>query len=191
MFTVEHGGVMADLREAYAATHTASMEWSEHERAIDRIAASGRCSVLGVALWKARYMACIHFKGAEVVAFEKVALREAMEALKSLYSNRYRSDGDDLVVRLVVQSLAEWIHQACRDCGGRRELMAGETRVVCDTCGGSGLRRYSDAERSRMMQISYGMVKHSAHKLQWLRDQIGTEDVKVNYQMAFELEKSS
>ena len=134
-------------------------------------------------------MSCLHFKDGTFFAYEKSAFRDCLRLLTDAYRTRYKADSEALAVDLVVQALAEWINQSCRDCGGARELVVGDLKVICNTCGGTGLHRYSDFERSRAMRISYAIVKHSRHKLQWLADQIGTEDRRVNYEMGAELER--
>ena len=67
--------------------------------------------------------------------------------------------------------------------------MLEDRRVVCDTCGGSKIHRYTDAERAGTMQLSYGLTKHAAHKIQWLLGLMGEADAKVNAEMCRQLER--
>lgn len=39
----------------------------------------------------------------------------------------------------------------CQDCLGAKELMADQLRIVCHTCAGSGVRRYTDQSRAHFM----------------------------------------
>lgn len=169
---------MANLREAYAATSLASLEMdAERERAIDRVAAAGRCPTLGVNIWKARYM------------LESKAYQDALGQLRLHFSDRYRAESLDIAKRIVEQCFHEFLVNACKDCNGAKELMAGELRVICETCEGSGIRRYTDFERARSMKLSMQRVKSLNHKLNWLLGEIQSMDNQVNTIMAAELER--
>lgn len=170
--------VMANLREAMASTALASLEWNpDWERAVDRVAASGRVEPLGLAIWKARYM------------IEASGYRRAREGLTAIYRSRYRRDPLDFALKLVDHSLHEYIFQFCRNCRGVREVMLEQRRVFCPTCAGSGLKRYSDGDRARALGISYAQVKHAAHKFSWMLNKIADLDREVNVGIARELER--
>ena len=67
--------------------------------------------------------------------------------------------------------------------------MVEKLKVVCAECQGSGLRRYSDEARARAMQLSYGLAKHMAHKIQWLLNEMHSLDREVNTVLAEQLER--
>jgi len=166
------------MRELYAATHHASLQWTEdHERAIDRVAAAGRAPTLGVQIWRARYM------------LESKAYQDAINGLTAHYLARYKAERPDMARRLVEEILSEFMGPSCISCNGARELVEDELRVVCDSCHGTGLRHYTDMERAGRMKLSYGRVKSLSHKMMWLMDEIGSMDKSVNEIVSFELER--
>ena len=170
----------SNLRGVYASVSLANLAWDENqERAIDRIAASGKAAKLGVSLWKAKYM------------LEVRCYHDAHELLLVLYRRRYRRDDDVTANAMVEQALVEYISPHCRRCLGKGELVADEVLVMCDVCAGSRMHRYGDAERARRMRLSYSVTRASGHKLVWLHDLIGDEDRKVNERLNVELERAS
>lgn len=172
------GVIIANLREPYAAAARQSLEWDEdYERAIDRIAAAGMCERFGLDLWRARY------------ALDVASYQSARKLLVILFRERYRSEDPGVVEKVVEQCLHEFLSSACIACNGAREIIAGDLRRVCDTCGGTGVRRYSESTRSRMMEISFGKTKMLSHKFQWLLNEMATADVEVNELMNVELER--
>lgn len=169
---------MTNLREAYASTALASLEWSEErERAIDRVAAAGKCSRLGVDLWKARYM------------LESKAYQDCSEGLRLHYLNRYKAESQGIAERIVSECLHEFLGPVCLVCSGRRELIAGDLKITCAECDGSGLRRYSDVDRARHMQLSLEYVLVLSRKIGWLMNELFELDRSVNAVLAEELER--
>lgn len=169
---------MSNLREPYAATAMAGLAWSaEQEKAIDRVAAAGTTDVLGLMLWKSKYM------------LESAAYAQARKRILEIYRNRYSRDSVEVSGALVDQVLREYLAPACRGCRGVGEMMVGERRVICEACAGSKIHNYGNEERARTMQISYGLVKILSHKLQWLLGLLNDSDARVNYQMNIELER--
>lgn len=168
---------MANLRESLAATAYAGLAWDENtEKAIDRVAASGKADPLGLLLWKARYM------------LESVAYAAAQQELLRIYRKRYR-DNPTVSAAIVGQAMREYINPACRACQGRGEMRGGQRIIVCPACNGTKIHRYGDAERARLMAISYGLTKASSHKLQWLAGLLNGVDKRVNYCLNVELER--
>lgn len=160
---------IANLREVYAATALASLEWSElREQAVDRVAASGKVPALGLLLWKARYQ------------LESKAYQEAHKKLAQAFLERYRSETADTAERCVDQALHEFLSPACSECNGARELIADDLRIECEACRGSGIKRYSDQERSRYMKVSMAKVRVLSGKLYWLACEMGTQERLVN-----------
>lgn len=67
-----------------------------------------------------------------------------------------------ILERACFQVLMEWSHPNCMDCAGvgkinvRRYEISTDTKVddvLCETCGGDGVRRYSDKQRMLALQI--------------------------------------
>lgn len=168
---------MANLREALVATSLASFAWADSERAIDRVAASGKCPRLGVDLWKARYM------------LEARAYHDARKGLIVMYRERYIRERLDIVERLVDQGLHEFLSPFCKACLGAKEMMVGELKVMCGVCMGVGVKKYTDEERASCMGLSYGLTKRLAHKLRWLNGEMQALDKEVNIQLNIELER--
>lgn len=168
---------MSNLREAYSHVSFASLEWDETtERAVDRVAAAALASPLGLLLWKAKYL------------LEVDAYKRAQTALNEIYRKRYR-DTPTVAAALVGQALREFLAPSCRTCRGVGEHMLEDRRVVCETCNGTKIHRYTDQERAGTMQLSYGLTKHAAHKIQWLLGLMGDEDRQVNLVMRQQLER--
>ena len=168
----------ANMREAYAGTGRASLEWNpDAERSIDRVAAAGKANALGVNLWKAK-------NGLESVAFLR-----AVDQLSVVYSERYRREDADLVGKLCFQAISEWVAQFCTTCAGTREVMHGELKTICTACAGSGVRRYTDEQRARMMMVSFDKMRRMGGRFRWLHDYISREDWMANDVMARNLER--
>lgn len=169
---------ISNLREAYAVAGRQSLKWdANHERAIDRIAAAGQAPRVGCDLWKARY------------SLEAKSYHAAKRGLLKVYAERYKNDAEAIAEKVVDQVLHEHLSPACETCLGSGEVIAGELKATCPECMGHRVRRYSDTERSRMMQLSYQRVKGLAHKLAWMLNKMGTWEVSVNVIMNNELER--
>ena len=172
---------MSNMREAYAATHHANLDWKEdRERAIDRIAAAGFADPLGIALWRAKYLS------------ESLAYRDANKRLVDLYrDSRSKHETQFVVEKIVDQVLHEYLSSACRACDGAREIIVGELRVMCDTCGGSGVRKYDDMGRARMMSLSLDRIKRLSRSIGWLAAEVSARDIAVNTVLLVQLERIS
>jgi len=169
---------LSNLREAYAGTGRASLEWNpDAERSIDRVAAAGKANRLGLDIWKCRY------------GLEAQALRDAISGLAVVYMIRYPRSEIDIAERVCNQVMSEYLAQFCTTCMGKREVIFGELRTACTSCAGSGIGRYSNEARARMMQISYGKVKMLSSRMQWLYNHVSTQDKNVNAAMSCELER--
>ena len=92
---------------------------------------------------------------------------------------RYSRALADLVAK---QALAEWLDPHCRTCHGARELIAGDSRIICQSCAGTGVHRYTQAQRNEaigsqharhipaalaqahhIISIAYSSSQHQAH----------------------------
>lgn len=144
------------------------------ERAIDRVAAAGLVTPIGVLIWKAKY-------ALESVAYQKLA-KEVLE----IYRKRY-SDRAEIAQILVDQALREFVAGQCSLCKGATEVLHSELMVSCPECHGSGIRRFSDAERSTSMKISWGFTKRVGHKIGWVIGFLTAEDRQVNQMMSIQL----
>lgn len=169
---------IANLREAYAASARQSLEWDENaERAIDRVAAAGLVERFGIDLWRARY------------GLDSASFINAIKLLTRVYAERYPRDGELIAGKVADQVIAEYMASFCTSCLGSREMVSGDLKAPCSACSGTGLRNYSDEERSRLMCLSYAVVKASGHKLQWIHNYVATQDSLVNDAMVRELER--
>lgn len=54
---------------------------------------------------------------------------------------------------MAAAAIIELIHPYCITCGGAREIMGEKIKVICPTCSGIGVRRYTDSERAKMVGI--------------------------------------
>lgn len=167
-----------NLRESVASTHHANLAWSaEHERAIDKVAALGLCDELGVLLWKAKYMS------------ESWAYQKARRILINLHSARFKYEARLIVDSLVEQCLHEYVADMCQWCKGAKEIIANDRRVICDACGGHGVRRYSDRDRAVNMKLAMGKVQKMARQFKALQDIIRDQDGRVNLVLMDQLER--
>jgi hypothetical protein len=170
---------LTNLREPFAATHHAGLGWEDGvEKAIDRVAASGRADALGVLLWKAKYMS------------ESPAYVDARKRLIVLYREKRSVHETPVIVEKIVdQVLHEYLSDRCRMCLGAKELVTEQLRVVCEACAGTGVRRYGDSERARTMQIGVDRVRRLSRAMQWLADEINGRDAQVNDVLGVQLER--
>ena len=165
------------MRDAYAGTGRASLAWGITERAVDRVAAAGKCSELGMNLWRTKY------------GLDSISFLRAVEQLSVVYSGRYRREDADLVGKLCFQAISEWVAQFCTTCAGTREVMHGDLKAICTACAGSGVRRYTDEQRARMLSISFDKIRRMGGRFRWLHDYISRQDGLVNDVMARNLER--
>jgi len=136
---------------------------------------------LGLAIWKMRY------------GLESVAYKEVRKQLILLYrAKRSQFETQGVVEAIVDNCLHEFMADNCRVCKGATEVLFGELKMTCPECGGLGKHRYSDKERAIFMKMAQERVKHGTRistNIHWLLNVINTLDVKVNFQMANQLER--
>lgn len=167
-----------DLREGYASIHHANLAWdADYERAIDKVAASGRASTLGVALWRAKYMN------------EAKAYRAALRMLARVLGGRHGGDGRALRERIATQCLREYIAPMCTTCLGVGEVVEKKLRIVCRTCNGVRVKWYSDRERALAMDISLAHARMLATKIRMAAETIEKADRQVNAVLVYQLER--
>src|SRR4051812_21764875 len=90
--------ILMNLREAWAASAMAGLGWeADVEKAIDRVAAGGRCGSLGLRLWHARYQN------------EVMAYRGAVLELQDVLRRRFPRESPFVRSVLVRQALMEYM----------------------------------------------------------------------------------
>jgi hypothetical protein len=142
------------------------------------VCAAGKAPKVGMELWRCKYQN------------SSVAYHALSKSLIELYRGRYKAESEDTARRVVAEALSEFLGPACQSCNGAREMILDELRIECQDCKGSGLRRYSDYDRARRMQISMQKVRSLSHKLGWLAGELGSMDRLVNAIMVDELERA-
>lgn len=168
-----------NLREPFASTAVAGLGWSEiSERPIDRVAASGFADALGVRLWKAKYQD----SSTDAVS--------AVNTLADKVKQRYKAENKDTCYRIAFQCLIEYLKPHCLLCMGRGETkLQNGVKIICRECRGTQVKRYTDFDRARSMQISLAKTRAITHKLSWLSDEIQRLDMGVNRVMNEQLER--
>jgi len=91
--------------------------------------------------------------------------------------------------KLVEMALHEAMAPNCRRCNGARELIIGERRIVCSSCEGTGLHRYTNNWRASYLRCSVSEAKRHGAAMQHIHDVIGTYDRLCNAAMSFKLER--
>ena len=164
---------MPDYRARYAGASLAGLSWDENqEKAIDRVAAAGK--VTNIALWDTAY------------GLSHAGLAKLERDLTHVLEQRYK--GEQQCAKIANQAVLEWVFGACPRCQGSGEVLHSNKIVVCPECAGAKLHRYSDEERSRMMQLSYAKVRqHLRHKLTWALGWLGHLDRRTNIEFNVEL----
>lgn len=127
---------------ALLSTH---LETRPYESAIDRVGALGRATDLGRALYHWGY------------AGDETSLRSAYKHLLRKAQRKvkvYRHHKEfPILERVCKMVLFEWRFPLCHSCGGAGELVTDQLRVICQTCSGSGKKRYSDEERMQALGV--------------------------------------
>lgn len=124
------------MRESLArAVNAGSLEWDELQVAeVDRVAALSAGSHLGSYLLRIR-------EGAQ-----PEWLHRAMLIISKRLHDKYRL-ARSVADAVATQSLIEWVRPHCRKCGGARELMGESIKIICPSCRGAGVHRWTDTER--------------------------------------------
>lgn len=117
------------------AVNASSLEWEEtHETQVDRVAAMAGGSHLGSYLLRIR-------EGAQPEWAHRAMLILARRLIKRHHISR------SIAEKIAAQALVEWAYPHCPDCGGAREVMGEHIRILCPSCKGTGVRRWTDSER--------------------------------------------
>lgn len=140
----------------------------------DRIAALAGASHLGSALWRLKY-------SNDPAVYHRAIL---------LLAKRMSWKRSDVLQRLCELAIREWLLGMCMDCKGAKELIAGDLKVTCPACKGVGVKRYSDRERERFMEIPARSWEKWEKKYQAVQSAMTGEDIRVNTVVSIRLERS-
>lgn len=161
---------MGNFRELLGRDLPDTLESDYHEMPVDRIGAFSRGSRLGTLLWRLKY-------GNDGACFKPaVFLLVKAAQLKSTPG-----------MRLCAMALTEWLLPHCQTCNGAKELIVGPKRIICDTCQGYGVKRYSDKERDLYLGMKFKPFRHKYTKVVQL---LTGNELSVNPVMMEQLEKS-
>lgn len=171
---------MPNLRESYAATELQSHAHSDlRETPIDRIAAAGLCNPQGVNLWKAKFN------------HDSRAFMALSAWLFYHCQSRYKGATPDTLRRAVQQSLKESLSSLlCLPCNGAGGLLIDQKWEICPKCEGTSVKRWSDLDRARSMQVSMKSAENMKHKIAYISRKISELDHEVNREMNRQLERN-
>lgn len=126
------------LEKMSVARQSKDLEWQEHEKAVDRIAASGLSNALGSVLTRLKH-------NSDAQAYP-VALELLRKRLKGSRNMAYA---------VAKQALYEWLYDKCLKCAGRGAIrLENNVTLTCPECAGVQVRRFTDAERALSLGIS-------------------------------------
>lgn len=150
------------MREAISKSLSSSLEWddSEHQRAIDKLTAFSYAEKLGTLLWRVKY-----FNDASSYRPAVFLLAKALPRLNK-----------GIAIKVSQQVMNEWLYGFCQVCLGAKEVLSGEHVILCNSCGGSGVRKYTDAERAKAIGAN---CANMGKQIKLLHDIIGGIDVGV------------
>jgi hypothetical protein len=161
---------LTNFRAVLAHDLESSLEDGPGERPVDRLRAFSKAPRLGTLLWRLKY-------DLDPYVYKQAVL---------LLANRARCK-TPITRRLCELAIREWMDQHCRACRGARELIAGDRRLICPTCQGTGLHRHSDRSRAIFMGMEAGTWKKWAKKLADVSEHLTAAERRVNVQMHVEL----
>ena len=133
-------------KERFAlSVSTSDLGWSDLAiKPVELIAGLSAASNLGSDIHRAKSM-------------DQTALRRAVRALATkgirIGHKKRLAVSSDMAQLMAVTALFERCHPYCRSCNGAKVLISGELKIVCDTCSGVGIHRYTDRERSKLCWI--------------------------------------
>lgn len=141
----------------------------------DRIGALARAGKLGTLLWEWRYGGEDREQEAGNLLTRRIAKRLGIRHVGE------QGKIDYMRLRLACrQVLREWFSPECDTCNGVKEVSGEHKRVVCQTCNGTGTRRYSDEERAKALKITeLEYRKHWDRKFAEIRSMITSRDAET------------
>jgi Zn finger protein HypA/HybF involved in hydrogenase expression len=150
--------MMAIAERCATAVGDSDLAWSELKtKPIDVVAALSGASGLGSDIMRA--------KDYDPAALKRAALVLTNKALtagkrKKLPMSRAQAHA------LSVTALFEILHAKCRTCNGASVKIVNQLKMICPTCEGHGVHRYSDREREKLSGIKRGEFHKWASRYQ-------------------------
>jgi len=122
------------------------LSWSEGKtKPVEYVAAMSAATRLGSDIFRA-------------ADHDAHAMRRAVLQLMSLAAKKIGRKGIGITSAqaqiMAAAAILELIHPYCTTCGGAREIMGEKIKVICPTCSGIGVRRYTDTERAKMVGVT-------------------------------------
>ena len=121
------------------------LSWSEGKtKPVEYVAAMSAATRLGSDIFRAA--------DHDAHAMRRAVLQLMSLAAKKLGRNKL-SITSAQAQTLAAAAILELINPYCTTCGGAREIMGEKIKVICPTCSGIGVRRYTDSERAKMVGV--------------------------------------
>lgn len=138
-------GVMGLEERLALAVGEDDLGWSDHKsKPVELVAALSAATNLGSDIHRS--------KGADLQAMRRAVLLLTKKAIDKGRGSRLPLSRV-MAQAMSVTALFERCAPHCRTCNGAAVLVVNSLKVVCDTCGGAGIHRYSDKERARLCGI--------------------------------------
>ncbi len=140
---------MGIAERAALAVCADDLAWSElGVRPVDCVAALSAASGLGSDILRA--------KDYDAFALKRAVLQLTAKAMVEGRKRRLPLSRAQAQA-FAVLALQEILHPQCRQCNGAAVIVAERAvRHICPKCGGTGIHRYSDAERERLAGVPRG-----------------------------------
>ena len=120
--------------------------WAEGKtKPVEYVAAMSAATRLGSDIFRAADHDAHAFKRA-ILQLMSLAARELGRKSISITSG--------LAQTMAAAAILELINPYCTTCGGAREIMGEKIKVICPTCSGIGVHRYTDSERAKMVGVN-------------------------------------
>ena len=121
------------------------LSWSEGKtKPVEYVAAMSAATRLGSDIFRAA--------DHDAHAMRRAVLQLMSLAAKKLGRNKL-SITSAQAQTLAAAAILELINPYCTTCGGAREIMGEKIKVICPTCSGIGVRRYTDSERAKIVGV--------------------------------------
>jgi predicted RNA-binding Zn-ribbon protein involved in translation (DUF1610 family) len=160
------------------ATFTGSLAWQEHEeRAVDRVTAigfAGRGRDARMAAQKDFGVTMLRVEAQDPMAMRKIILLVVRRLNHKFRITRGFAE------KIAFAVMHEYLRTNCPACGGKAEIrQKGGVTLICPQCNGSGLHRYSDMDRARLVGGGYNKAAHE-NALAYVRDSLNDVVVNIN-----------